>query len=108
VGRPGGRGAHEPAGGSPKSLIAAVVAAVDKGKAPPPQLKLAWLCEQWEAPPETGGMLDQDHGLITQMTVASNIYATLKAYRSMKGTEIHGLSDGQRRILRLLRDEKMI
>jgi hypothetical protein len=53
-------------------------------------------------------MLDQDHGLITQMTVALNIYVTLKAYRSMKGTEIHGLSDGQRRILRLLRDEKMI
>jgi len=53
-------------------------------------------------------MLDQDHGLIIQMTVASNIYVTLKAYRSMKGTEIHGLSDGQRRILRLLRDERLI
>ena len=53
-------------------------------------------------------MLDQDHALIVRMTVAKNVFATLKRFRNMKGAEIHSLTDGERRALRYLRDEKMI
>lgn len=53
-------------------------------------------------------MLDQDYALMYQMTAANNIYQTLKRFRNMAGREIHALSDSERRILRYLRDERLI
>ena len=101
-------GSHERARQHPKSLIEAVVACVDDGAPPPPQLRLAWQCEEWNAQPEAGGMLDQDHALMVQMTAANNIYRTLKRFRGLVGKMIHSLSQEERRILKVLRDEEQI
>ena len=84
------------------------MACVDESAPPPPQLKLAWLCEQWDAQPDGGGMLDQDHALIMQMTAANNIYRTLKRFRSLVGKAIHSLSPEERRMLKLLHDDRLI
>ncbi|HLA81820.1 MAG TPA: hypothetical protein VJP78_09440, partial [Thermoleophilia bacterium] len=71
-------------------------------------LRLAWQCEQWNAPPGAGGILDQEHSLMVQMTAANNIYRTLKRFRSLVGKAIHSLSPEERRILKLLHDDRLI
>jgi hypothetical protein len=81
---------------------------VDDGAPPPPILRLAWQCEQWNAPPGAGGILDQEHALMVQMTAANNIYRTLKRFRGLMGKMIHSLSQDERRMLRVLRDEGLI
>lgn len=60
-----------------------MLAAADyaEGKsAPPDELRLAFRCQQWNALPSAGGILDQPAGLVERMTVASNVYYAWKAY----------------------------
>lgn len=44
-------------------------------------------------------MRDQDYALMARMTAAGNVHRTLSRYRSLKGHAIHGLSDGERKLL---------
>lgn len=71
---------------------------VDGDGEPPPELKLAWWCGDTRSP-DSGGVLDQDFGLLTRMTAAGNVYRALSRYRSLKGHQIHSLSDSERRLL---------
>jgi ABC-type phosphate/phosphonate transport system ATPase subunit len=81
-----------------------VVDAVDGSASPPPELRLAWACEKWSCLPDAGAYLDQDYQLMNRMTVFSNVYNVYSRYRSMQGAQIHSLSDGERKILRFLKD----
>ena len=48
---------------------------------PPPEIKMAQLCERWHALPEAGGLLDQPAGLIEKMSIAMNYYNVHKAMK---------------------------
>jgi len=63
---------------------------------------MAWRCKSWNALPEAGGMMDQDARLMYRMGVLERIYKTIARYRSMRGEQIHTLTDGERDILRWL------
>lgn len=76
---------------------------MDAGGPPPPELRLAWLCKRWGGLPAAGGLLDQDYQMLYRMTALSNVTETLSDYRNLRGAEIHGLTEGQRRTLRFLR-----
>ena len=59
--------------------MAAADYAEGKGDAPP-ELRLAFRCQQWNSLPVSGGILDQPAGLVDKMTVAINVYHGMKAY----------------------------
>lgn len=88
---------------SAKKLIKAARDAADGGP-PPVELSIAWNCNRWNCLPEAGGLLDQDWSLITRMNAAQNVYNVVSKLRNMKGAQIHALTDGDRRILRYLKD----
>ena len=75
---------------------------------PPPELKLAWQCERWGALPDKGAYLDQDYVLMSRMTALSNINNTLQRWKNAEGRSVHSLSDGDRRILKWLKDEGLM
>lgn len=74
---------------------------------PPGELKLAWWCGD-NLLPEVGGVLDQDYGLMQRMNVLHNVYRTVQRVRGMRGAEIHRLTDGERSIIKWLRDDGML
>jgi hypothetical protein len=65
---------------------------------------LAWQCERWHALPKSGGMMLQDYETMHHMAACLNIYNAVTHLRNARGEQIHGLTDGERRILRLLVD----
>lgn len=71
---------------------------------PPAELKLAWFCERWNALPNEGGVNSQDYAVMHRMSVLSNVYSTVSHYRNLTGNRIHTLSDGQRRLIKSLKD----
>lgn len=71
---------------------------------PPAALRRAWYCEKWGALPRSGGVNDQSYREMHLMSTLSNVYFTITHYRSLTGNRIHTLTDGQRRVLRYLRD----
>lgn len=73
------------------------------GEAAPMELKLAWMCGE-NLLPDVGGVLDQDCELMTKMRATSNVYRTLTRMRSLQGSQIHTLTDGERRLIRSLRE----
>lgn len=81
--------------------------AVDSGPLSP-ELRLAFLCSQWGALPETGGVLDQENQLLMRMTKLKNVYYTVSRYRNSQGKQIHNLSIQDRQILRGLIDDGML
>lgn len=85
-------------------MAQAVEAAEGRGS-PPPELQMAWRCERWNALPDAGGIYDQDAQLMTRMDALQNVYKTVTRVRSMKGEQIHQLTDHERRLLRALMDE---
>jgi hypothetical protein len=85
-----------------------VVGAVNGDEAPPPELKLAWACERWHSLPEAGAYLDQDYQLMNRMNIFTNIYNVYSHYRNLQGSQIHTLSDGQRNVLRWLKDNGIL
>lgn len=95
-------------GRTPKKLIEWVVACVDEGMPPPPELQTAWDVRTWGALPEAGGLYDQDYVLLRRMTALLGYHQSLSAFRNMKGKDIHHLSDAQRRVIKYLRGEGMI
>lgn len=79
------------------------MAVVEDGEPPPPELKLAWLVDQWGTLPDAGGLYDQDAQTLKRMTVYNNIYKVVMKWRSLKGAEIHSLTDADRKIIGELR-----
>ncbi len=77
---------------------------MDGEAAAPPDLRIAWDCQRYHCLPDAGGYLDQDYRTMTRMTSLSNIYNAYAHYRNAQGSQIHGLSEGERRILRWLKD----
>lgn len=77
--------------------------AVDDDTEPPPEeLRMAWMCKQWEALPDTGGVLDQDYVLLTRMSTLHAVYAAVSEYRNAKGDAIHRLSPSTGRTIKRL------
>jgi len=92
----------------PKKLVEAAVLVVDGDEPPPIELRMAWQCQRWDALPDAGGMHDQDYQLLFRMTALLNVYDTVSLLRNMRGAEIHNLTTGQRKILKMLRDDKVL
>jgi len=65
---------------------------------------LAWQCERWKTLPDDGNLYGQNYCTILRMTALSNIYNTVQRTKSLKGEMIHRLSEGERKILRMLMD----
>jgi len=83
-------------------LIRAVVESILSGGNPPPELKLARLCRKWETLPDAGGLYDQDYRTLLLMTAYTNIENTITRVRSLKGKDIHKLTEGERIVLKEL------
>lgn len=95
---------HKQVGRNTKKLIAAVVAVIDEGELPPPELRLAWSCQRWNTLPDDGGMYSQDYFLISRMNTFTSIYDAVSKLRNSKGTQIHNLTEAERKTLRYLVD----
>jgi hypothetical protein len=68
-------------------------------------LTLAWQCERWHTLPESGGLMDQDYATMQAMSAAKNVYDIIGRLESMSGDQIHSLTDGERRLIAMLRKE---
>ena len=77
---------------------------VEKDGDPPPELTLALMCQKWKTLPDAGGLHDQDARTIKQMSCVLSIYNVLQRWRTLQGKNIHQLTEGERRILRILKD----
>lgn len=71
---------------------------------PPPELELALMCQKWNTLPDSGGLYEQDARLIKRMSGVLAIQSVLIRWRTLQGKNIHQLTDGERKILRMLRD----
>ena len=71
---------------------------VDNDGDVPGDLQLAWWCSDGRLP-DGGGVHDQDYGLMKRMTAAGNVHRVLSRYRSLRGHQIHSLSDSERKLL---------
>jgi hypothetical protein len=79
-----------------------------EGRTPPPaELRLAWMCGDHSLP-ASGGVLDQEYQVMHRMRSLDNIYNVVHRLRNLKGEEIHSLTDTERRIIRSLRDMKVL
>lgn len=73
-------------------------------KPPPAELRLAWQCQKWNTLPNDGNLLGQDYLTMHRMTTLSNIQNAVVRIKSLKGKQIHTLTDNERMILRYLMD----
>lgn len=74
--------------------------------APPPlPLEIGWQCERWHCLPDAGGLLDQDAQLMREIAACMNVYGTITRVRSLRGKQIHQLTERERRLIKYLRDE---
>lgn len=71
---------------------------------PPPELRLAWQCSKWNALPEAGGLYEQEYQLLLRMNYTMSIFNAIRRIQSLKGKAIHTLTEGERKILRMLMD----
>lgn len=62
------------------------------------------MCEQHNALPESGGILEQDYQTVSRMDRLNNIYRAVARFRTARGEQIHSLTDSERVILRSLMD----
>ena len=90
-----------------KKLIEQVVDSV-KGDEPPPELKIWWMCKELHQAPEAGGMFDQDEKQMNTMRTLDNVYSAVYRYFNLKGEQIHSLTNNERRILRMLKDQGVL
>jgi hypothetical protein len=90
--------------GRPKKLLTAAVDAAH-GEPPPSVLTLAWQCERWHTLPDAGGLYDQDYTTMQAMSAAKNVHDVVSRLENMSGNEIHSLTDGERRLIAMLRKE---
>lgn len=61
-------------------MIRAAVACAAGDGPPPPELTLAWQCQQFGALPYAGGLSEQPAGLLDRMTAANNSYNAWRGY----------------------------
>jgi len=91
-------------------VIARVVDFVDASRKglkdvdPPAMLKLGFMCEDGKLP-LNGGVYEQDAATMFQMRACLAVHDTLVYYRNLKGKEIHNLTNGQRSLLRVLKEQ---
>jgi hypothetical protein len=52
--------------------------------------------------------MDQDYVTLTRMQIFSNVHSAVSHYVNASGVEIHSLTEGERRILRTLKDAKLM
>jgi len=71
---------------------------------PPPELTIGWQCERFNCLPETGAYMDQDYKTMMLMTACMNTHSVVKRWKGLSGKQIHSLTDGERKILRYLKD----
>ena len=81
---------------------------VESDGQPPPELTLALMCQKWNTLPDAGGMYEQDARMMKTMSGVLSVYNTMQRWRTLTGKQIHQLSDGERRILRTLKDMGLI
>jgi hypothetical protein len=86
----------------------AVVECVIDNAPPPAELSLAWQCDRWHTLPFAGGLYLQDYRTMLLMTVTSNIHHAVSRIRSLKGKDIHRLTEPERRIIRMLMDHGIL
>lgn len=86
----------------------AVVECVTDNAPPPAELSLAWQCQRWHTLPDGGGLYAQDYRTMHMMTVTQNIHDAVVRARSLKGKNIHQLTDNERMILRVLMDNGIL
>ncbi len=65
----------------------------------PPELRLFWMCRQYHALPEAGGMMDQDAQTIYTMNLLGNVYDTVQRVRGLTGDDIHNMRPDDGRML---------
>ncbi len=66
------------------------------------------MCEKYGDLPEDGGILNQDYATIHTMQVLSNVYGVVMKYASSAGERIHQLNESERRLLKNLKDAKLM
>ena len=71
---------------------------------PPPDLTLALMCRNWSTLPDEGGMYDQDARVMKRMSGVLSIHNALTRWRTLTGKQIHQLTEGERKILKMLKD----
>jgi hypothetical protein len=69
---------------------------------------MSWNCERWKTLPDAGGLYDQDYQLMHRMNALTNVYNAVQRIKSLKGTQIHTLTDSERMILRYLMDNRIL
>ena len=52
--------------------------------------------------------MDQEYAMLHKMDVVSNVHDALNRLRGFKGDAIHGMSAGDRRLIKSLRDMGLI
>ena len=70
----------------------------------PPELTLALMCQKWNTLPDAGGLHDQDARLMKTMSGVLTVHGVLNRWRTLTGKQIHQLTEGERRVLRMLKD----
>lgn len=105
-----GHHAHDQTRRRSKKLIeAAVDLAYGEDIPPPDELHILWLCNRFPGSlPETGAIFDQDSVLINRMNVLGNVYSAVSHAANAVGEQIHTLNNGERRIIKWLRDEGLM
>lgn len=71
---------------------------------PPPELELAVMCQKWNTLPDAGGLYEQDARMMKRMAGVLAIQNALVRWRTLTGRNIHQLTEGERKILRMLKD----
>lgn len=74
----------------------------------PPELTLALMCQKWNTLPDAGGLYDQDARIMKQMSGVLTIHGVLHRWRTLTGKQIHQLTEGERRVLRMLKDMRLL
>ena len=86
----------------------AVVECATEDAPPPVELRLAWQCERWRTLPDDGNLYRQDFQTMFRMNLTSNIYNAVLRIYSLKGNQIHDLTENERIILRMLMDNGLL
>ena len=67
--------------------------------APPPELRLYWLCMRYGALPGAGALLEQDAGLMNRMSILGNVHDTVQRVRGLVGKDIHNMRPADGRLM---------
>lgn len=80
-------------------MILEAANAARKGEQPPHELQLAWTCERYHCLPRTGGIVDQELGLMEKMTMARNVYDACRAMKANAGNIKWQVSDEGKKVI---------